>query len=114
MLPTRNRLRKTKEIEKVFQEGSGFKEGPLFLKSIKNGLKVSRFTFIVGKKTAKKASQRNKTKRRLRDITKKNLPRFKKGLDVIIVALKGVEGKTYEELENSAQKLFKRAGLLQD
>jgi len=113
MLPPRNRLRKTREIERVFQEGSSFKEGSLLLKSVKNGLTVSRFTFIVGQKTAKKATQRNKIKRRLRDIVKKNLPHLKKGLDIIVVTLKGAETKTYKELEGSAQKLFKKAGLLQ-
>jgi len=111
MLPKINRLKKTKEIERVFKNGKSHKEGFLFFKLLKNGLTVSRFGFIVGQKVSKKATTRNKVKRRMRAAVKKELPNIKPGFDIILVALKGLETKNFKEVEEAARRLIQKSGI---
>ena len=65
MLKKINRLKKKKDFEKVLRGGKGFKEDFLLFKTIKNNLKTSRFGFIISQKVSKKATVRNKLKRKL-------------------------------------------------
>jgi ribonuclease P protein component len=112
MLPKKNRLKKKKDFENVFKRGQGFKEDFLYLKALANNLKSSRFGFAVSKKFSKKATIRNKIKRRLREIVKINLPKIKKNIDGVIVVLPGLEKKDFWELEKIMEKLFTKAGLI--
>lgn len=109
MLPRVNRLKKKKDFERVFKRGTGFKEDFLFIKIIPNHLKVSRFGFIVGEKVSKKATLRNKVKRRLREIVRVRLSKIKTGFDLALVVEPGLENKKFQEIENLIDKLFKKA-----
>ena len=119
MLPKKNRLQKKKDFERVFAQGKGFRQDLLFLKAAKNDLKTLRFGIIVSKKVSKSAVRRNKVKRRLREIIRFQLqdyPAFgaeqeNKGLDVVIVALPGIEDKNYEEMATMAGQLFKKINI---
>lgn len=113
MLSKDSRLKKKKDFEHVFKKGKGFKEGFLFVKLVKNNLKTTRFGFVVGYKVSKKAALRNKVKRRLREAVKAALPKIRKGLDVVLVADKGLETKGLVEIEAVVVKLFKRAKIIQ-
>ena len=64
MLSKVNRLKKRKDFKKVFEEGRGFKEGPLYLKIKESNLAHSRFGFTISKKVSKKAVIRNRIKRK--------------------------------------------------
>ncbi len=112
MLPKENRLKKQKDIQKVFKEGKGLKEDFLFLKLVKNDLQVSRFGFVVGKNTAKKAAGRNRIKRQIRETTRARLPKIKIGFDAVLVALRGSVSRRSEEIEATTDKLLKKAKLL--
>ena len=112
MLPQANRLRNTKDIEMVFKKGRGVKEGFLFLKFLENNLKVSRFAFIVSRKTARKAVQRNKIKRTLRDIIHKNLLQINIGFDFVIIAQGVAVSASFEEIREAVVKLLKKAELI--
>ncbi|MBI2450317.1 MAG: ribonuclease P protein component [Candidatus Nealsonbacteria bacterium] len=111
MLSKINRLKKTAEIERVFKRGRGVREDFLFLKAAENNLRVIRFAFVVSKKISGKASSRNKIKRILRAAARRRLPRLKTGLDVVIVVHGGIENKNFQEIEQSVDKLFKKAKL---
>ena len=106
MLARINRLKNTKDINRVFKEGKGRKEGFLFLKLAKNDLGITRFAFIVSRKTAGKATARNKIKRRLREAVRKILPRMKAGFDVVVVVQKEIENKKFQEIEKLLWKLL--------
>ena len=104
MLGKENRLTKKKDFEGVFEQGKGVKEGCLYQKYKKNNLKHSRFGIIVGKNYSKKAVERNKIRRRIREIIKKeNI----QGLDIIIVVMPGAEN-SFEKLKENVKKLFKK------
>lgn len=112
MLPKRNRLKKNKDFDDVFKKGRGFKEDFLYLKIKKNNLKSSRFGFMVSKKFSQKATARNKIKRRLRELVKIKLPKIKKGTDGVVVIMPGFKINDFLELEETINKLFKKAKLI--
>jgi len=109
MLPKINRLKKKKDIERVFKSGKGFKEDFLILKIVKSGLKNSRFAFIVSRKVSKKATLRNKIRRRLSRLTGLKIKRIKKGMDLILMAVPGLEEKDFWEIEEIINKLLQKA-----
>jgi len=108
MLPKVNRLKKKKDIERVFKSGRGFKEDFLILKMVKNNLKNSRFAFIVSQKVSKKATLRNKIRRRLSELARRHLPTTRPGTDIIIMALPGLEEKDFWEIEEIINKLLQK------
>lgn len=111
MLPKIYRLKKDKEIKRVFAKGKGYRGDFLFIKLVKNDFKASRFAFIINRKVAKKSAPRNKLKRRLRETVKALLPKVKIGLDVVVAARKGAAVASPEELTGEVEKLFKKAKL---
>ena len=114
MLPKANCLKRKKDFEQVFKKGEGFVEDFLFLKFVLNNLKKSRFGIVVSQKISKKATIRNKIKRRIRAIVSKVLPKIKEGVDLVLVAVPGLENKDFWEIEETINKLFKKAKLSKD
>ncbi len=111
MLPRDNKLKKKKDFENVFKRGKGFKQGFLYLKIVKNKLKTSRFAVVVGKNFSKKAVERNKIKRQIKEIIQANLPEIKPAIDGVIVVLSKTK-INFPELKKTIDKLFKKAKLL--
>ncbi|MEA2007263.1 MAG: ribonuclease P protein component [Patescibacteria group bacterium] len=83
MLDIKHRLKSSNQIENVFKKGKSTQSGFLFLKYCPNSLSVSRIAFSVGVKFSKKAVDRNKAKRILRNQTRKHLHNIKKGFDIV-------------------------------
>ncbi|MFH1780886.1 MAG: ribonuclease P protein component [Candidatus Nealsonbacteria bacterium] len=98
MLPGINRLKKKRDFECVFKQGRGLKEGFLSLKFVKNGLEATRFGFVVGQKVSHKAIVRNRIKRKLRDLVMSRLKDIQGGFDVVVVAGKGTEVASPEDI----------------
>ncbi len=111
MLALRNRLKRQRDFENVFKTGKGFKQSSLYLKFQKNDLESTRFGFIVSKKFSKKAVERNRAKRVLREIIKIELPKIKTGLDIVILVNPETE-IDFEKLQKTINILFKKAGIL--
>jgi ribonuclease P protein component len=112
MLPKINCLKKRKDFDSVFKKGKGFREKSLFLKIAKNNLAASRFGFVVGKTLSSKASQRNKIKRRLREIISNKLSKVKPGVDAVIVAQKGMRNEGFQETNETVDRVLKKAKIL--
>ena len=112
MLPKENRLKRKKDFGRVFKEGKGFKEDFFILKFISNNLKQSRFGIIISQKISKKATLRNKIKRRISALLRIRLPKIKKGIDVVLVALPGLETQDFGEIEKTINKLFEKAKIV--
>ena len=101
-----NSLKGKKDFDRVFKKGLGFKENFLLLKFVHNSLTRSRLGIIVSKKISKKAITRNKIRRRIRAIVYPKLNLLKNNLDVVIMALPGIEEKTFAETEKAIDKLW--------
>jgi len=111
----------------VLDKGKKFKEDFLILKIFPNTLNQTRFAFIVSQKFSKSSAQRNKIKRKLRELVKSRLknirtlpsartlkapPILKKGIDVVMIPIRGLETKTFKEIDKDLNELFKRAKIL--
>lgn len=110
MLSQTHRLKKKKDFDRAFKKGKGIREGFLFVKAIQNGLRESRFGFVVGQKVSKKATIRNFIKRKLRAAIQERLPKIRKGLDVAVVAL-GLPSEDKTIIEETVDNIFKKAKL---
>lgn len=114
MLPKPNRLQKRKDIKKILEKGRGIKKDFLALKVLANNSDKNHFLFIVSQKVSKKASQRNKIKRRLRELVSLRKNKIKKGQDVAIIALSGLETKNFKETGEIMNKLFQKAKIFKE
>jgi len=112
MLAKFNRLRKKKEFETVLRKGKGFKEDFLVLKAMKNNLSQTRVGLIVGVKVSKKATLRNKIKRRLKALIVTKISEIEKGVDIILIAKPGLEHKDFWEIAEILNTLLKRAKII--
>ncbi len=115
MLSSAHRLRKKKDIERVFKLGRSFNSQLFKIKICENGLKTTRFCFIVPAATVKKAAGRNYLKRRLREATRFFLPDIKNGYDVIVYPKsipanpKNIE---YQAISENLKNIFLKSGLM--
>jgi ribonuclease P protein component len=84
MLPAKNRLTKKIDFANVYRIGKYFSEDPLSVKICRNGLENTRIGFSIEKKFFKKAVERNRMKRLLREAFQENLKSLKEGLDIVV------------------------------
>lgn len=110
MLAPDNRLKKNKEFQLVYRHGQSFVGRYLVLYVKKNKLDCARLGFTVSKKIGK-AVIRNQIKRKMREVCRLNLPRFKEGYDIIFVARQKIKGISYQLVEQEIGKLCKKAGI---
>ncbi len=113
MLSKKNRLKKVRDFERVFQKGKGFKKGFFYVKIVSNGLEKSRFGIIVSKKAFRKAVVRNRIKRKIREFLRKDLEKIKKGLDCAIVFL-GNNDINIKDIDSGLASVFKKANFYEN
>lgn len=111
MLKKENRLNKQKEFDHVFQNGVSSFDKILGVKAVRNEFSRSRFGVIVSNKVSKKAVDRNRVKRRLREAIRSYLEDMKPGFDVVALALPPSRDKEFSELKDSYYKHLKKLDL---
>ena len=105
MLKKNSRIEK-KDVIKVIKEGVAYHSPSFLLKVLKNPLKTTLFAVIVSKKIAKTAVSRNKNKRRVREIIKKETNKIKKGNFYIIMLKKDLKETAFGDVQNELKVLF--------
>jgi ribonuclease P protein component len=114
MLKKENRVHKKKEFDQFFgvnfkkKRGINASSQNLILKILFSNDKKSKFGFIVSNQVDKRATARNLLKRRLREIVRLNLDKFKLPVDAIILAKVGSKKLEYAILEKELVSLFKK------
>jgi ribonuclease P protein component len=108
MLPQKNRLSKRSDFANVYRKGSFFGEGPLSLKLVPNELKEARIGFSIEKKFFKKATERNRMKRLLREAFHKNLKAIKNGLDIVVFYKKSEPEPDFNEISRLVKKIINK------
>jgi ribonuclease P protein component len=99
MLKEVNQLRLDKEFDQVFKKGrSGYVE-ILGIKAFFTKTGESRFGILVSNKVSKKAVERNKIKRQIREILRLKLAKIKPGYDIVVITFPSILGKSYKEIE---------------
>jgi ribonuclease P protein component len=112
MLPKENRLKKEKEFEAVFKGGRTLKGKNVFLRYLINGTDKTKVGFVVSKKISKLAVERNKIKRRMREVVRLKKKDMKEGLSIIIVSLPQIKGKDYREIREDLESLLSKEELI--
>lgn len=112
MLFRKNRLNRKKDFERVIKNGKGKKDRYLAIKFLENGLDYSRIGFVISRKIVKKATRRNLIKRRLRECFRKILPETKKGLDIVIFSLEGIDKLDFSQIKDNLENILQESNLL--
>lgn len=111
MLKKINQLTQDKEFNNVFQNGRANYDKIIGTKVIATKLGTSRFGILVSNKVSKKAVERNKIKRQIREIIRLQLNKLKSGYDCVIITLPPILDRKYQEIEKSINNHFKRLKL---
>jgi len=107
------RLKKEREFREVFDHGKSLGGSTVAFYFKPNSLGYPRAGFIVSKKVSKKAVERNRARRLMRETFRLNKHRLKP-YDLIFIARKGILGKKLQEVEKDFLSLAKRAGILKE
>jgi ribonuclease P protein component len=107
----RVRLRRTKDVRQVYDEGRSWKHPLLVLIARPNGLDLSRVGVTASRKLGG-AVARNRAKRLLREAARHLYPRFVAGWDVMLIARNGILKAKEPQVEEALASLLRRAGLV--
>ena len=100
------RLQKSSEFSRVFRNGRKRVGNLMLIYYAENNLGFPRAGFIASKRFSKKAVERNRAKRLMREVfrlNKHNLPPF----DIIFIAKKGLIGRKFSDVEKDFKNLVR-------
>ena len=102
------RIRRQKDFDFLYQKGKRARSKFFNIIFVPNGAGFNRFAFIVSTRVDKKAVIRNKLKRRMREIIRKNYNKIKPGFDFIIIALPQSAKASFEEVKTDLEMFFNK------
>jgi ribonuclease P protein component len=107
------RVKKRKDFLRIQDRGNKVRSRHLLLSVAPRAAGGnSRLGITVTKKIDKLAVVRNRLKRRLRELFRKNRHQVAEGFDLVAIALTGAPELSYAELESELRFILKKAGLL--
>ena len=106
------RLRKSKDFQRVRQQGCNTVSRLLILTFASNDLATLRIGFVVSKRVSKRAVERNYVKRLLSEAIRLILADIPAGWDLVISAKAPVIGVKLPDLVDDLRILLRRARLL--
>ena len=106
----RQRLTGSKRFSQIHMEGSSAANRLLVIRYLANGSDFSRFSFLVNKRIGN-AAQRNKVRRRLREVVRLNS--VKAGWDALIIVRRGAGSANYQDLKDATDNLLQRTNLVE-
>lgn len=112
MLPKNNRLTSRFDYAKLKKTGRKYQSLSFALLYQENNHLPCRFGVIVSTRISRKATQRNKIKRQLREVLFKLIPRLLPGFDFLFLTKTNIVGKSVPEIEKEVFDLFNRLKLL--
>lgn len=113
MLKRINRLKKRYQFNYVYKSGEHFSGEHMVLYVVSSKTKNIKVGLAVTKKVGH-AVVRNKIRRRLREIIKKQVPNLKQNNNIIVVARDNISSASFEKLSNEFLKLIKKADLINE
>jgi ribonuclease P protein component len=111
MLPKINRIKKKNDFGIIFKKGASLRNNLFILKFLKNGLEQNRFGFVVSQKVSKKAVIRNRIRRRLTEAVKAKKEKIKNGMDLVFIALPGIEKKEFSGIKEALDQTLVKTKL---
>jgi len=107
------RLRKNSEFQRVKQQGHSIMSPLLVLAWMPNDVAKTRVGFVISKRIAKHAVDRNSMKRLLSEAMRGLLPGLPGGLDIVVSARQKANTANLRILEQDLLTLLRRAKLLE-
>ena len=108
MFSKSQRITKKKDFDLIFKKGKVFYSPFFTIRILKNDLNTQRFTVLVSKKVSKKAVDRNKIKRILREAIKKNQKIFPSNSDSVLYTQPKAIKLSYTNATKIIQKMLKK------
>lgn len=112
MLARKNRLTAKADFEKVRKEGRLYQFDDFGLVLLKKGQEEDRFGFVVSKKIAKDAVDRNRIKRALGEAVRQNIFYLKKGYDIVFLTKPSISGRSTVVIMKQVKEALKSIKLL--
>lgn len=113
MLLERNRLKERRDFQRVFNNGQSMAGKFVVVYCLFVGHNTTRFGFSVSKKVGN-AVVRNRVKRILRDICRRNLASFRPGMDLIFIARPRIKGVSSSQVERDLMSLAYKMRLVKE
>jgi ribonuclease P protein component len=103
------RVRKRADFDRLRTQGRSRTHPHLFLRVAPNGLPHPRYGVVVSKRVAPKAVERNRLRRRLREVLRRNPARA--GWDILLIARGGAARVGFAQLREAVLELERRLGV---
>lgn len=107
------RLRKSTDFKRVRRLGKSYAHPFVVLIKHPNHEGISRFGVAAGRSIGN-AVERNRAKRRLREIIRPRISKILEGWDIVFLARHAIHHATSVELQTALDELIKRAELSKD
>jgi ribonuclease P protein component len=109
--PREQRLRHGSDFQALRERGFSRAHPLCILRAAANGLPYPRIGFIVGRRVAAHAVDRNRVRRRLREIARRS--GVSAGWDVLLIARRDAVPADFQALREAVLNLERRAGVLE-
>ncbi len=100
------RLVKEKDFKKIFKLGKSSYAKIFSVKFLANDLKNNRYGIVISSKVSKKAVERNRLKRQIREIIHEFDKNLASGFDIVIVVFPAALNKEYGFIKSELEKTF--------
>jgi ribonuclease P protein component len=107
------RLTGSTNFKRVRRNGKSYAHPLVILIACPNALEDSRFGFTAGKALGN-AVRRNRAKRLLREVLRRNLTNIKGGWDAILIARPMLIEVDWSEIQLAVRSVLKRAGMFKE
>ncbi|HBY09215.1 MAG TPA: ribonuclease P protein component [Chloroflexi bacterium] len=104
------RLRSSIDFKRVRRSGKSYAHPLIVLIKQANEIETSRFGISAGRSMGN-AVQRNRAKRRIREVIRPRISEIQSGWDLIFLARAPLKNASYSELQTAIDQLIKRAGI---
>ncbi|MFQ5615627.1 MAG: ribonuclease P protein component [Anaerolineales bacterium] len=108
----RFRLAKQTDFKRVRRHGKSYAHPLIVLVALPNEGGIPRFGVSAGRSVGG-AVQRNRAKRRIREVLRPLVPEIRPGWDLVFLARRSIGQAAFPELENAIRTVLRRAKLLE-
>lgn len=110
-LPRVRRVTKSSDFRRIYADGSRCTGRLAIMWVARSDAGVPRLGVVASKKSLRKAVQRNRARRLLREAFRLNRCRVAPGRDVVLIARRAIDGATRQDVERDLLGMFAKAVL---